>query len=343
MIWYAASRIRTWLYVSGRCRRHRFPLPVFVVGNISTGGTGKSPHTELLARQMLTEGRKTAVLSRGYGRKTKGFRLASTHSLSKEVGDEPLMIKRALPAATVAVCENRAKGIRRLLETEKPELVVMDDAYQHLRVEASCYFLLTTFAEPFTSDLLLPAGNLRESRHAAKRAACVIVTKVPHKYMDDSEKSVAQRESLRQKIAAYTTAPVIFSEYEYSHHVKNPLGATIEVDELKDYNVLLITAVANPILLLSHLGDKEITCRHLQYGDHHAFTRRDLEKIKNEFLNLPHGKNIILTTEKDMARIIGTPLAEYPVFSLAVKARIRDADREVFDRIIHQTLDKYKH
>lgn len=125
--------------------------------------------------------------------------------------------------------------------------------------------------------------------------------------------------------------------------MKNPLGATIEVDELKDYNVLLITAVANPILLLSHLGDKEITCRHLQYGDHHAFTRRDLEKIKNEFLNLPHGKNIILTTEKDMARIIGTPLAEYPVFSLAVKARIRDADREVFDRIIHQTLDKYKH
>lgn len=341
-LWYAVTRIRTWLYASGKLTRRRFPLPVFVVGNLSTGGTGKSPHTELLARLLLDSGRRTAVLSRGYGRKTRGFRLVRRDDAAALTGDEPLMIKRALPQAVVAVCENRAQGIRRLIKQEHPDAVVMDDAYQHLRVEASCYFLLTTFDRPFTGDHLLPAGNLRESRHGADRADCVVVTKVPRRYLDDTPRGENAREELRRKIARYTAAPVIFSSYDYARCVTNPRLGSLPVDLLKDCNVLLITAVANPVPLLSHLGSLEVTCRHLQYPDHHAFTRRDIEKIKNEFLNLPSGKNIILTTEKDMTRIIGTPLARYPVYSLAVRAVIRPADRPTFDAVIARTMEKHE-
>ena len=342
MLWYAFSKLRTWMYTSGKLRRRHFQLPVFVVGNLSTGGTGKSPHAELLARRMLSEGYKTALLSRGYGRRTKGFVLVSGHSSAHDTGDEPLMMKRAIPEATVAVCENRARGIKRLMQNYRPQIIVLDDAYQHLRVKASCYFLLTAFDSPFTSDYLLPAGNLRESRHGADRADCVIVTKVPRKYGGDGEKANAMRGKFRREIARYTEAPVIFSHYDYADHVKNPLLGKIPADHLKDYNILLVTAVANPVPLLSHLGSLEVTCRHLQYPDHHIFKRRDIEKIKNEFLNLPHGKNIILTTEKDMARIIGTPLAEYPVYSLAVRAVIDPRDEQTFNSIIDNTIERYK-
>ena len=341
-LWYVVSGVRTWFYTSGKLRRRHFGLPVFVAGNLSTGGTGKSPHAELLARRMLAEGYRTAILSRGYGRRTKGFLAVSEHDSARRTGDEPLMLKRAIPEATVAVCEDRARGIKRLMRHYRPEVIVLDDAYQHLRVEASCYFLLTAFDDPFTSDFLLPAGNLRESRHGAERADCVIVTKVPGKYMDDSQKAQDAREKLRRDIARYTAAPVVFSRYDYADQVKNPLLGHIPTDRLKDYNILLVTAVANPVPLLSHLGSLEVTCRHLLYPDHHLFKRRDVEKIKNEFLNLPRGRNIILTTEKDMARIIGTPLAEYPVYSLAVRAVIRPQDEALFNGIIDRTLEKYK-
>ena len=341
-LWYVVSRLRTWLYVSGKLSRRSFPLPVFVVGNLSTGGTGKSPHAELLARLMLERGYRTAVLSRGYGRSTHGFRSVGQHDAARLTGDEPLMIKRALPQATVAVCEDRALGIARLAEQHQPDVVVMDDAYQHLRVKASCYFLLTAFESPFTDDHLLPAGDLRESRHAAARADCVVVTKVPRRYADDTERAEEAREKLRRAIARYTDAPVVFSRYDYADCVKNPFTGSLPVDELKECNVLLVTAVANPIPLLSHLGALEVTCRHLQYPDHHAFTRRDVEKIKNEFLNLPPGKNIVLTTEKDMARIIGSPLERLPVYSLAVRAVVLPQDVEAFDRVINKTLQAYE-
>ncbi len=341
-LWYAISGIRTWLYGKGLLRRRRFRLPVFVVGNLSTGGTGKSPHAELLARRMMEQGYRTALLSRGYGRRTKGFLEVSQHDSARRTGDEPLMLKRALPEATVAVCENRARGIRQLMRRFRPQVIVLDDAYQHLRVKASCYFLLTAFDQPFTSDHLLPAGNLRESRHGARRADCVIVTKVPRRYADSAERACAAREKLRRQIARYTDAPVVFSRYHYADRVKNPLLGHIATEDLKDYNILLVTAVANPIPLLSHLGSIEVTCRHLQYPDHHVFRHRDVEKIKNEFLNLPRGKNIILTTEKDMARIIGTPLAEYPVYSLAIRAEILPEDQAAFEAIVEQTLARYK-
>ena len=332
-LWALISQIRTELYMANIIKRYTPPVPTFVIGNLSTGGTGKSPHTAYIA-QILSNTYRTTILSRGYGRKTKGFLLACPTSTASQIGDEPLMLSHELPEVKIAVSENRAKGIEQLLsQYEKPEVIVMDDAYQHLRVKAQCYFLLTRYDRPFFSDYLLPAGDLRELRLNAARTHCVIVTKTPSEVLQDSEK----RELYKKYISHYTKAPVIFSTYAYSPYIKNAADTKIPVPTLKDYSVLLITGIAQPKPLLEHLQANNITYTHRSYPDHHTFTDDDIRKIKNDFLNLPTKKRIILTTEKDMMRLLDTEVSHLPLYSISVTVKMDEES----EKTVRKILNKY--
>lgn len=341
-VWALVTQLRNELYRAGVVRRREFPLPTFVAGNLSTGGTGKSPHTEFLARKLSRAGIKTAVLSRGYGRRSLGFILSDDTSTAATIGDEPMMMKRSLPEVAVAVSEDRAFGIEKLMEKISPEAIVMDDAYQHLKVRASCYFLLTTFARPFTSDYLLPAGNLREMRMNAERAHCVIVTKTPERYMDGTEEAVRTRERYRHAIKRYTWAPVIFSTYSYSPRVISCSGDEIKSEELKKYGLLLVTGVADPSQFLEHIGSLGASFRHLNFPDHHFFSLKDAQKIESALHDMPDGKkNIILTTEKDLVRLQGILPAHLPLYSMPIEVRMSEEDEAVFDAVVSSALEKY--
>lgn len=341
-VWALVTQLRNELYRAGVVRRREFPLPTFVAGNLSTGGTGKSPHTEFLARKLSRAGIKTAVLSRGYGRRSLGFILSDDTSTAATIGDEPMMMKRSLPGVAVAVSEDRAFGIEKLMEKISPEAIVMDDAYQHLKVRASCYFLLTTFARPFTSDYLLPAGNLREMRMNAERAHCVIVTKTPERYMDGTEEAVRTRERYRHAIKRYTWAPVIFSTYSYSPRVISCSGDEIKSEELKKYGLLLVTGVADPSQFLEHIGSLGASFRHLNFPDHHFFSLKDAQKIESALHDMPDGKkNIILTTEKDLVRLQGILPTHLPLYSMPIEVHMSEEDEAVFDAVVSSALEKY--
>ncbi|MBR4402229.1 MAG: tetraacyldisaccharide 4'-kinase [Flavobacteriales bacterium] len=335
-IWAFITQMRTELYLAGVLKRFIPSIPTIVVGNLSTGGTGKSPHTEYISH-LLSSTYKTYILSRGYGRSTRGFLNVEKDSMASECGDEPLMMARHLHDVNVAVCESRREGIERIMkENPSTQVIVMDDAYQHLAVKASCYFMLTQFSRPFFGDYILPAGDLRELRMNASRAHCVVVSKTPYEYMNDSCEARERRELYKRYISRYSKAPVIFSRYKYSQYVEGINGERIDVDELKDYNVLLITGIATPTPLLEHLDGKGICYRHISFADHHTFSSSECEKIKNDFLNLPSGKNIILTTEKDMVRLAGSLVEKLPLYSLSITVEMNNEDHITMLRVIEQ-------
>lgn len=263
-----------------------------VIGNLSSGGTGKSPFVKYVWKndpriQALQPG-EIAILSRGYGRNTKGFKLVEKNLSAIEVGDEPLMLKWALPESIIAVCENRVQGIQKLC-TLYPQLkmVVLDDAFQHRRLHADEYILLTTYNDLFTRDFLLPTGNLREWRSGAKRASKVIVTKSPQNI------SELEKKRIKEEIAIYTKAPVVFAYLEYAE-----LERVQGEGEIGD-KALLVTGIANPQPLVEYLSLKKIEATHLKYKDHHHFSTSDIEEI----VDIMKNHTSLITTEKDWVRL----------------------------------------
>ena len=201
--------IRNFLYDKKILKSKSFDVPIVAIGNLSVGGTGKTPHIEYFIR-LFQKKKKIAVVSRGYGRKTRGFFYVEKNSLAANVGDEPLQIKRHFPEITVAVCEKRTVAIRNLMEaTEKPQLILLDDAFQHRAVRANCYVLLTTYQQRFTNDFVLPYGRLRESRKGYRRADVIIVTKCP---LSISKK---EKQVIVAEIAPFSHQKVFFSFLKY--------------------------------------------------------------------------------------------------------------------------------
>ncbi|MCC5915983.1 MAG: tetraacyldisaccharide 4'-kinase [Cryomorphaceae bacterium] len=273
--------------------KYRAPLETIVIGNLSTGGTGKSPLVMAFLQNEKPE--EVAVLSRGYGRKSKGFLYVETNGDSERFGDEPLMIKHNFPDFVVVVCEDRMKAIKRL-KINHPNLrrVILDDAFQHRWVCPDKVYLLSTYSNPFFEDDLLPYGNLRESRHGAKRADVIVFTKCP------AQLSNADKKPFMQKTKRYSNAEVRFCGLQYSPwkrvwgNAENP------------NSVLLVTGIANASPLLSHLEENGVDFIHLEFPDHHKFTPNDVDKIK---------KNpVVLTTEKDWIRLAKFDWGDCTVF-----------------------------
>jgi len=293
IIYDLVTRVRNYFFDIGIFRHQTFKTPIIVVGNLSVGGTGKTPQIEYLIR-LFKDSFKTAVLSRGYKRKSEGFVLLNKHHSALDVGDEPLQFFKKFNDINVAVDADRASGISKLINQTASDLILLDDAYQHRKVKGSFYILLTKFDALFTDDFLLPTGNLRESKLGANRADVIIVTKCPDTFTED------QKSSILNKLKKYKKE-VFFTSISYNKKTEG--YTTLVVDELANYEILLITGIANSKPLLNFLNEKNVNFKHLEYADHHHFTKKEITAIKSEFSNIQTSKKMLLTTEKDYVRL----------------------------------------
>lgn len=310
------TSIRNFFYDVGLLKASSFDVPVIVVGNLSVGGTGKTPQIEYLIR-LLSPQYKIATLSRGYKRQSKGFMLADKASSAASVGDEPFQYYKKFPQIQVAVDADRRNGINQLLALpSKPEVILLDDAYQHRKVKAGFYILLTAYDDLFCNDYMLPVGNLRESRRGAKRANMIIVTKCP-----PTISQLAQR-TIKNKIGL--DIPLFFSTIAYDDTIYNATHS-MSVAESKTKERLLVAGIAKPRPFFSFMGAKKGNT--LVFPDHHHFTDSDIANIKSKAAN-----KIIITTEKDFVRL-QTDVLKEQLYYLPIKSQLV-SNQEAFDQTI---------
>nr|WP_262902492.1 tetraacyldisaccharide 4'-kinase [Lutimonas saemankumensis] len=317
--------IRNRCFDLGILKSKSFDFPVIAVGNLNVGGTGKSPMIEYLIR-IFGSNYKTAVLSRGYSRKTKGFLMAHDGCTARDIGDEPYQFYRKFSNLTVAVDEKRVRGVEKLKEL-KPELelILLDDAFQHRYVKAGFYILLTAYDDLYPDDLLLPAGNLRESVSGARRADVVVVTKCP------SDLDAKKKDEIIRKLSTSFKKDIFFSSVDYDEHIRNDKGDELEIGALEDYQVLLVTGIANPATLVGFLGDRKVDFEPIKYPDHLFFGVKQLKEIESKFNGMSKDKKLILTTEKDYVRSFRN--IDLPVYYLPIKTKIMGED-EKFNKLI---------
>ena len=282
-------------------KQKEYPIPVICVGNITVGGTGKTPHTEYLI-ELLKKKYKIAVLSRGYKRKTSGYILATNSSTVAQIGDEPYQIKNKYPDILVAVDSKRQRGIENLLDLpkeERPEVILLDDAFQHRYVKPSFTILLTDYNRLMTHDALLPAGRLREPAHYAEKADVVIVTKCP-----TSTNPLDQR-ILSKDIQVYPYQNLFFTSFEYGlltpvfEHNKPKLT----LNEINNKDVLIVAGIANPKPFYRKIRRYAKKAEKMLYADHYQFNEKDIAEIEEKANSLGKREKIIITTEKDAARL----------------------------------------
>lgn len=297
-IYGSIVRLRNWLFDIGLKKSRAFSLPIISVGNITVGGSGKTPHVEYLIR-LLQDKMKVAVLSRGYKRKTRGFVLANTDTTMPEIGDEPFQMHQKFPDIYVAVDTKRVRGIETLQseeETKDVDVVLLDDAFQHRYVKPGINILLVDYHRLIIYDKMLPAGRLREPLSGKSRADIVIITKCP-KDLKPMEFRV-----LTKAMDLYPFQKLYFTCIDYD----TPKGVfndkQIALDELKDYNVLLLTGIASPKQMEHDLKPMVKELHSLSFGDHHRFKGKDIDRINETFESLPEPR-IIITTEKDAVRL----------------------------------------
>ncbi len=306
-------------------KEKEYEIPVVGVGNLTVGGTGKTPHVEYILHNL--SGRyKIAVLSRGYKRKTKGFILANRHSSPSDIGDEPLQIFRKFGGRVrVAVCESRRRGIETLLETFPDlDLIVLDDAFQHRYVKPKVSILLTDYSRPFYSDRMLPLCRLRESGLQANRADMVIVTKCP------PDISPIDIRIVRKKLNLMKFQSLFFSTYSHTDIrpvFQDEARYQVSLDSLTAADsVLLLTGVANPRGFIRYFKHFPFKVKVDHYPDHHDFSRRDISEIEETFSKLKGARKIIVTTEKDAVRLADSdcfPAELKPwIFYLPIEVRI---------------------
>ena len=296
MLYGIGVTLRNIFYDTGLLKATKFNLPVINIGNLSVGGAGKSPHVEYLI-ELLSPFIDVATLSRGYMRKTKGFKLVEYTDTAEQVGDEPLQYKRKYKDIVVAVSESRNVGIPKIVQHHPSiQTVLLDDAYQHRAVTPGLNILLTQYDLPFTRDHLMPVGRLREWRSGYKRADIIIVTKCPEKVTESKTKDIIA------EIKPYPYQKIFFSKYEYQDlYSFLQLQRRLELDG--SHQVLLVSAIASTDYLLDYLEPKIATIQHLEYEDHHQFTDEDLRYHKKVYDQMDGDNRIIITTEKDAMRL----------------------------------------
>ncbi len=334
--YYLTLKLRNRLYDKGVFKSHQFDIPVISIGNITAGGTGKTPTTELLVR-LLKPHHKVAVLSRGYKRKTRGFRIVNTDSTSREVGDEPLQMRKKLEEVIVAVDTNRKRGITQLLALPnemRPEVIVLDDAYQHRKVTPLKNILLIDYKRPIFRDNLLPIGSLRDLPEQICRADAIIITKSPE-HLDEWE-----RETIKKANRINSDSPCFFARIKY-----RPIEPIFPESGDKRYiyskEVGLFTGIANVRPLLLHLSDIYEQITHTSYRDHHEFTRSNIHDI--EYFAMSNPQALLLTTEKDAQRLVSnkhlTPELKKRLFYIPIETEfLTDEESDGFYDFITESL-----
>ncbi len=324
LLYHIVLKIRHKLYDWRILKRLRFEKPVICVGNLSLGGTGKTPTVEYLIN-ILRDNYRVATLSRGYGRKTKGFQMADNQSTYETIGDEPLQYFLKFPGILVAVDEDRLNGTRQLLYSpNNANAILLDDAFQHRRIMAGLNILLTEYQHLYCDDFLFPAGTLRDIKSAAKRANIIVVSKSP-KTLDEAEK-----QQIIKKLKPTKEQKVFFSYLEYAPLLPlNEKAKSVSAENAD--SVLAFCGIANPKPFVEELKTHHQTVDSLTFADHHAFTEDDVKHIMNRFENLGGEQKIIVTTEKDVARLTNSPyLCQFetaPLFALPVGVRFLEEEK----------------
>lgn len=300
--------LRNKLFDWGLLKQEEFDIPVIAVGNLASGGTGKTPHTEFFT-SLLNDDFNIGILSRGYKRQTKGFVLATPHTSPRDIGDEPYQMYHKFGRnIMVAVCEKRVDGIRKMLEINPDlNLIILDDGFQHRYVKPRVAILLTEFGRPYYNDKLLPYGRLRESANSVTRADMVIVTKCP------ADIKALDYRILKNNLDLIPDQTLLFSHYEYDEPrpvfpsaLKSARIPRLE-DLTKEYTVLSLTGIANPRPFVRYIKSFGARVKVNVFSDHHEYTRKDMELLTERFNSMPKGRRYIFTTEKDAVRLVNNP------------------------------------
>ncbi len=279
--------VRNRLFDAGVFKSKTYKTPIICVGNLSLGGTGKTPMVELLI-SLLQNTYKVAVLSRGYKRKSTGFLLATAKSTVEQLGDEPFQIHRKFSKVSVAVDADRRNGIDFLERNIKPDVILLDDAFQHRKVKPGLSILLTAYGKLYSDDWCLPSGTLRDNKREAKRADLIVVTKCTPSL------TITEQASIVKRLKLIKGQQVLFSYLSYAQELKGQ-GRGLQLNNIKNKKVTLVTGIADPKPLVSFLTENRIDFEHLPFTDHHFFTATEL--------NMLNSKEFILTTEKDYMRL----------------------------------------
>jgi tetraacyldisaccharide 4'-kinase len=325
------------MYDKGWLSATSFNLPVICVGNLSIGGTGKSPMIEFLIRR-LSDTYKTAILSRGYKRKTKGYVLASVNSTALDIGDEPMQFFLKFPNTPVAVGEERITAIPQLLQ-DKPDtqVLLLDDAFQHRAIRSGFSILLTDYADLFTRDFYLPTGNLRDNKSSYKRADVIIVTKC------DPELSLQEKAAIREELNILPAQSLFFSciTYRQPYHILDPKHVR---DFDRDTDALLVSGIANINPVKELLAEQSHGYDQISYSDHHIFTIEDIRDMEQRFLRLNPANALILTTEKDAVRLLKFKenIAHLPIFVLPIEHKILFGEENVLMHHIIQFIQTFQ-
>jgi tetraacyldisaccharide 4'-kinase len=328
--------LRNWLFDKKILRSASFNFPIICVGNIAVGGTGKTPMVEYLIR-LLQNDFKTATLSRGYKRKTKGFAIADANTTALEIGDEPMQFHNKFPNVAVAVGEERVVVIPQLLQAKPAtNVIILDDAFQHRPVKAGLNIVLTAYNNLFTRDIILPSGDLRDVKASMKRADIIVVTKCK------TDLSAAEKDTITKEIKPLTHQTVFFTAISYTkpYHLFNNSEAVIN----SNTNALLVCGIANPNPLKVFLAEHVHSYDMLRYADHHIFNSDDLADIKKHFKKIQPENKIILTTEKDATRLVkfADELKDYPVYVLPIEHSFLFGEGEKFDKVVIEFIALYK-
>ena len=333
LIYHIVLTIRHKLYDWHILKTTRFEKPVICVGNLNLGGTGKTPTVEYLIN-ILRPNYRVATLSRGYGRNTKGFKQAESTSTYEDLGDEPLQYFKKFPKILVTVDEDRVDGVRKLIRSRYyPEVILLDDAFQHRSIKAGLNILLTEYQHLYCNDFLFPAGTLRDVKSAAKRAHIIVVSKSPSVLKEEEKKFIIR------KLKPNEEQKVFFSYLEYAP--LQPLNEATKQVSSEDANaVLAFCGIAHPQPFVEELKKSFQTVDFLPFADHHAYTENDIKSIIKRFENLEGEKKIIVTTEKDAARLTNSPyLCQFetaPLYDLPVKVRFHEEEKfneEILDYV----------
>ncbi|HVZ58073.1 MAG TPA: tetraacyldisaccharide 4'-kinase [Chitinophagaceae bacterium] len=335
LLYWLGLVIRNWLYDRRIVRSTVFGLPVICIGNLSVGGTGKSPLVEYLLR-VLKDRYRVATLSRGYKRKTRGYALAGDQSTALDIGDEPMQFHLKYPDVPVAVGEERLVAIPLLLH-DRPDTqaILLDDAFQHRAVRAGLNILLTDYGNLFTRDFYLPTGDLRDLKSRYRQAQILVVTKCP------ADLASQEAEIIRREIRPVAGQDLFFAtlKYEPPYHIISRAACPWHPGT----EVLLVTGIANPKPLQRVLESQTSTYTMLHYPDHHIFTIDDLNEIRRQFQAISAADKILLTTEKDAVRLLKfRPLIEgLPLYVLPVQHQFLFGQEEAFSRIVIKFIENF--
>ena len=334
ILYWSITSLRNWLYQKKIFRSLSFSLPIINVGNLSVGGTGKTPHVELIIR-ILKDSNKITTLSRGYGRKVYGFQMADQSSTALSIGDEPYQFYRKFgDEINVAVDADRVNGVSEIcLRDEGVEVIILDDAFQHHSIKPGLNILLTDYSAPFFNDFILPVGNLRESRKGKSRGDIIIVTKCPDDLSDEVKLDFVNQ------IAPNPAQHMFFSSVVYGD-IKSLTN--FSKWEKNTESIVLVTGIAKSEPLVQHLSESFNIIKHFKFPDHYRFKEKDIDEIHNILTKFVDDFPVIITTEKDAMRLLNGPLQskidENPWYYQEIEVKLDD--QEKFDRVIKEYVQE---